>query len=84
MTAGLARLAGDLLVCLQAWKTSAIDPRIRGEGTSVRSGEAAASVSPTLLSAGRCNSKSLSFSLLLEEVLVEDGLPGLLCQGKAA
>lgn len=50
-------------------------------------GEAAASISPTLLSAGfaeKCNSKSLAFSLLLEEVLVEDELPGVLCQGNAA
>lgn len=30
------------------------------------------------------NSKSLAFSLPLEEVLVEDELPGMLCQGNAA
>lgn len=30
------------------------------------------------------NSKSLACSLPLEEVLVEDGLPGVLCQGYAA
>lgn len=50
-------------------------------------GEAAAPISPALLSAGfagKCNSKSLAFSLLLEEVLVEDELPDMLCQGNAA
>lgn len=30
------------------------------------------------------NSRSLAFSLPLEEVLVEDELPGVLCQGYAA
>jgi len=34
--------------------------------------------------AGKRNSKSLVFCLLLEEVLVEDELPGGLCQGNAA
>lgn len=72
---------------LQAWKTSAVDPHlllIRAGGTSMRSREAAAPISPTPLSAGKLNSKSLSFSLLLEEVPVEDELLGTLCQGKAA
>lgn len=49
--------------------------------------EAAAPFSPALLStgfAGKRNSKSLAFSLLLEEALVEDELPGVLCQGNAA
>jgi len=30
------------------------------------------------------NNRSLAFSLPLEEVLVEDELPGVLCQGYAA
>lgn len=50
----------------------------------MRTEEAAAPISPPLLSAGKHSSKSLSFSLLLEEVPVEDGLLGMLCQGKAA
>lgn len=50
----------------------------------MRPGEAAAPISPAHLSAGKRNSKSLSFSLLLEEVPVEDELLGMLCQGKAA
>lgn len=71
-------------MCPQAQKTSAVDPQIIGEGPNMRFGEAAAPISPTLLSAGKHNSKSLSFSLLPEEVPVEDESLGMLCQGKAA
>lgn len=73
-------------MCLEAWETSAVDPHlllIRGGGTARGPGRLQLP-SPQLLSAGKRNSKSLSFSLLPEEVPVEDELLGMLCQGKAA